>query len=74
MKLILTAVDESLATAWQRFCGDLEFVEIHLGSILEVGCAMLLAVRPTALASWMGAVTPFTSVVSGMTFYHDYSS
>jgi O-acetyl-ADP-ribose deacetylase (regulator of RNase III) len=38
MKLILTAVDESLATAWQRFCGDLEFVEIHLGSILEVGC------------------------------------
>jgi len=38
VKLILAALDESLATAWQQFCGDLEFVEIHLGSILEVPC------------------------------------
>jgi O-acetyl-ADP-ribose deacetylase (regulator of RNase III) len=38
MKLILTAVDESLAIAWHRFCGDLDFVEVHLGSILEVRC------------------------------------
>ena len=38
MKLILTAVDESLATAWRRFCGDLEYVEIHHSSILEVPC------------------------------------
>jgi len=36
MKLILAAIDESLAIAWQRFCGDLGFVEIHHGSILEV--------------------------------------
>ncbi|MGA2849917.1 MAG: macro domain-containing protein [Terracidiphilus sp.] len=38
MKLILSAVDESLAIAWQRFCGDLDFVEIRFGSILEARC------------------------------------
>ncbi len=38
MKLILCAVDEALADAWQRFCGDLEFVSVHHGSILEVKC------------------------------------
>jgi hypothetical protein len=34
----LSAVDEPLATAWQRFCGDLDFVEVHYGSILDVSC------------------------------------
>lgn len=38
MKIILTAVEKSLAKAWQEFCGDLNFVEIHQGSILEVKC------------------------------------
>ena len=38
MQLILTALDESLATAWQRFCGDLDFVETCHGSILDVRC------------------------------------
>jgi O-acetyl-ADP-ribose deacetylase (regulator of RNase III) len=38
MKLILCAVDEMLAEAWQRFCGDLDFVEIHRGNILNVDC------------------------------------
>ncbi len=38
MRLILSAVDDDLATAWNRFCGDLEFVEIHAGSILDVVC------------------------------------
>jgi O-acetyl-ADP-ribose deacetylase (regulator of RNase III) len=38
MKLILSAVDEALATAWHRFCGDLEFVQVHRGSILELTC------------------------------------
>ncbi len=38
MKLILCALDESLADAWQRFCGDLDFVEIHRGNILDVRC------------------------------------
>lgn len=38
MKIILTAVENSLAKAWQEFCGDLDFVEIHKGSILDVEC------------------------------------
>lgn len=38
MKIILTAVENSLATAWREFCGDLDFVEIHQGSILDVEC------------------------------------
>lgn len=38
MELILSAVDEALATAWHRFCGDLDFVKIHHGSILELSC------------------------------------
>lgn len=35
MRLLLTAVDDSLVGAWRRFCGDLDFVSIHEGSILE---------------------------------------
>ncbi len=38
MKLILSAVDDALAKAWRRFCGDLDFVEVHHGSILDVSC------------------------------------
>jgi O-acetyl-ADP-ribose deacetylase (regulator of RNase III) len=38
MKLILTAVDESLADAWTKYCGDLDFVTVHHGSILDVEC------------------------------------
>lgn len=38
MKLILTAVEKSLADAWQKFCGDLDFVTVHHGSILDVEC------------------------------------
>jgi len=38
MQLILSAVDEALATAWHRFCGDLDFVQIHRGSILDATC------------------------------------
>jgi len=38
MKVILAAIDQELASAWHRFCGDLDFVEIHQGSILEVSC------------------------------------
>ena len=38
MKIILTAVENSLLTAWQKFCGDLDFVEIYQGSILDVKC------------------------------------
>lgn len=38
MKIVLTALDDSLANAWETFCGDFDFVEIHRGSILEVEC------------------------------------
>lgn len=38
MRLVLTAVEAPLAEAWARFCGDLGFVTIHHGSILDVTC------------------------------------
>jgi O-acetyl-ADP-ribose deacetylase (regulator of RNase III) len=38
MKLILTAVEKLLADAWQKFCGELDFVMVHHGSIFEVDC------------------------------------
>src|SRR4051795_8384399 len=38
MKVVLTAVDEPLAAAWEAFCGDVEGVEVHRGSILDVQC------------------------------------
>jgi hypothetical protein len=38
VKLILTAAEESLAEAWATFCGDLDFVSVHHGSILDVEC------------------------------------
>ena len=38
MKLILSATETSLSDAWEKSCGDLDFVEIQRGSILEVDC------------------------------------
>jgi len=38
MKIILAAVEESLANAWERFCGDVDGVSVHRGSILDVDC------------------------------------
>ncbi len=38
VKLILTAVDEALANAWQVFCSDVPDLVIHHGSILDVTC------------------------------------
>ena len=38
MKLILSATEASLANAWEKFCGELDFVKIHGGSILDVDC------------------------------------
>lgn len=34
----MSAIDEPLARALQTFCGDLDFIEIHCGSILDVSC------------------------------------
>jgi O-acetyl-ADP-ribose deacetylase (regulator of RNase III) len=36
MKIILAAVEPPLAEAWERFCGDLDGVSVHHGSILDL--------------------------------------
>jgi O-acetyl-ADP-ribose deacetylase (regulator of RNase III) len=36
LKIVLSAVDEDLADAWERHCGDLPDVTIHRGSILDL--------------------------------------
>lgn len=38
MNLLLSAVEAGLADAWERFCGDLPFVSVHRGSILDLDC------------------------------------
>lgn len=35
MKIVLTAVEPGLLDAWTKFCGDLDCVTIHEGSILD---------------------------------------
>lgn len=34
-KIILTSMEEPLTNAWQKYCGDLDFVEVYQGSIIE---------------------------------------
>ena len=43
LTIVLTAVDGSLAAAWQRWCGDLRCVEVHQGSIFDVACDALVS-------------------------------
>ena len=38
LKIVLTAVDLPLAEAWERFCGDLDFVSVYHGSIFDTEC------------------------------------
>jgi O-acetyl-ADP-ribose deacetylase (regulator of RNase III) len=38
VRIVLTAIDDGLAEAWRRLCGDLELVQVHHGSILNVSC------------------------------------
>jgi O-acetyl-ADP-ribose deacetylase (regulator of RNase III) len=38
MQIILAAVEPPLAAAWHRFCGDIDQVSIHHGSILDLTC------------------------------------
>ena len=38
MKIILTSVEEPLLKAWERFCSDMDCVEIFSGSILSAEC------------------------------------
>jgi O-acetyl-ADP-ribose deacetylase (regulator of RNase III) len=43
MQIILSAVENSLADAWEKFCGDLDFVSIHRGSILDLYCDAVIS-------------------------------
>jgi O-acetyl-ADP-ribose deacetylase (regulator of RNase III) len=43
MQTILTAIDDSLASAWTRFCSDLPGVRIHRGSILDLTCDAIIS-------------------------------
>src|SRR4051794_242696 len=38
MKIVLTAVEEALARAWEQFCGDVSDVTVYRGSIFDVDC------------------------------------
>ncbi len=38
MKIILTAREDDLTSAWERHCGDLPDVCVHRGSIFDVKC------------------------------------
>lgn len=35
LRITLAAIDDELASAWQRWCGDLAFVTVHRGSIFD---------------------------------------
>ena len=43
MEIILTSVQSSLAKAWKTFCGDLDFVKFHEGSILDLKCSAVVS-------------------------------
>jgi len=38
MNIILTSVEPGLADAWERFCGNLDFVTVHRNSIFDLSC------------------------------------
>src|SRR4051794_40598373 len=38
MNIVLASIEPSLAAAWETFCGDLDFVSVHFGDILDVAC------------------------------------
>lgn len=43
MQIILSAVEDLLADAWEKFCGDLDFVSVHRGSILDLQCDAVIS-------------------------------
>ena len=43
MQIILAALKSSLAKAWTSLCGDLDFVKVHQGSILDVQCDAIVS-------------------------------
>ena len=38
MNVLLASVEPALADAWERFCGDLDFVTVHRGSVFGLSC------------------------------------
>src|SRR3954464_408677 len=43
INVVLAAVEAELADAWERFCGDLQGVRVHRGSILDVHCEAVVS-------------------------------
>ncbi len=43
MNIILCAIEPRLADAWSKHCGELEFVTVHQGSILDVDCDAMVS-------------------------------
>ncbi len=43
MNIFLTSVEPELANAWERFCGDLDFVTVHRGSIFDLSCDAVIS-------------------------------
>ena len=43
MNVVLTSVEGALADAWERFCGDLDCVTVHHGSIFDVSCDAMVS-------------------------------
>ena len=43
LQITLTAIDEPLAEAWQRWCGDLPFASVHRGSIFDVAADAIVS-------------------------------
>ncbi|MFI4852563.1 MAG: macro domain-containing protein [Gimesia chilikensis] len=43
LQIRLSAIDEPLYQAWQRWCGDLPFVEVQHGSIFEVAADAIVS-------------------------------
>src|SRR5919204_5243010 len=38
MQIVLCDVNPDMVQAWTRFCGDVDFVSVRQGSILDVTC------------------------------------
>ena len=43
IQIFLASIEQEQHDAWQRFCGDLEGVTVHYGSILHLNCDAVLS-------------------------------
>jgi O-acetyl-ADP-ribose deacetylase (regulator of RNase III) len=43
LNIVLSSVEPDLANVWERFCGKLENVSVHRGSILTVHCEAIVS-------------------------------